>query len=257
MPSFFDEFLKSVPVEDKAVLDKYPQLKQYTTGWETWQQQNWDPQSGMTFKEKELNDTVAALTAQLSHAPAAGASAAEIANLRKELDTKISDLRKQSSAEVEGMHMFYRGATKHILGHKDEFGKNLDPQELVDFITKNADKPWARDVDMAYDQMVSGMRAEKSAAAQKELEAKHAADIEAAVQRGRELAAQERVMGTSSMSPTDQTGGIAGITAVMGTPAKVSDEIKAKIAEAKLGDGTLPNLGYDLWRQGAFSGQAN
>ena len=54
-------------------------------------------------------------------------------------------------------------------------------------------------------------------------------------------------MGNAGMSPTDQTGGITGITAHVGGKAlTVSDEEKSIIANAKLESGELAKLLVDL-----------
>jgi hypothetical protein len=144
------------------------------------------------------------------------------------------------------MNMFYRAAASKILPHQQEFKENLDPQTLMDFMQKNN----INDPDTAYDKMVAGRRQELAATRQKELEAKHAADIEAARKEGAEQKARELAMGPGGVLPTDNTGGIVGVTSHMGAPAKISDEVKAKIGEAKLGDASLAALGYEMYKRG-------
>jgi hypothetical protein len=62
-------------------------------------------------------------------------------------------------------------------------------------------------------------------------------------------------MGPGGMSPTDQTGGIAGVTAhIGGGEARISDETKGKIADAKLGTGQLAALGYQMYLKGELPG---
>jgi hypothetical protein len=90
--------------------------------------------------------------------------------------------------------------------------------------------------------------------AAKDLEAKHAQEIVDAEKRGADKRAQELAMGPAGLQPTDGTGGIAGVTARVDAPVKVSDELKAKLDGAKLGDGSLAALGYDMYRSGQFQG---
>jgi hypothetical protein len=111
-------------------------------------------------------------------------------------------------------------------------------------------KTGATDPEAAYDKWVADRRKDLSAQAAKDLEAKHTADIAAAEQRGADKKAQELAMGPGGMLPTDNTGGIVGVTARIDQPAKVSDEVKAKVTDAKLGDGSLAALGYEMYRRG-------
>lgn len=258
--SFFDEFLKKVPADDQAVLNKYPELKasvekletdyntyaRYAGEWVDWQQQYWDAEAGMTKREKALQDELTAAQARINAGVGTGADRASVEAIRKELDEKVKSVQAQSLQAIEGMNMFYQSAAKHMLPHQQEFKENLDPQTLMKFMQDNR----ITDPDTAYDRMVAGRRAEAAAQAAKDLEAKHAADLQAAREDERKKVMQEHAMGPGGVLPTDNTGGIAGITARVDQPAKVSDEVRAKVQDAKLGDGSLAALGYELYRTG-------
>ena len=261
---FFDEFLSSrVAAEDRAIFDKYPELRsstekmeqdlgtvsKYAGQWVDWQGQNWDAEAGMTKAEKTLRDELTAANVKLQAGVRSGADAGTVDALRKEFETKLAESQKQSLNAIEGMNMFYRATASRMLPHQQEFKENLDPQALMTFMQANK----INDPDIAYDKMVAGKRQELAAQAAKDLEEKHAADIAAAEQRGRDKAAQEVAMGPNGMLPDDRTGGIAGITARIDQPAKVSDEVKAKVTDAKLGDGSLAELGYKMFREGQFA----
>lgn len=263
--SFFDDFLARVPAEDQAILNKYPELKasvlkmetdldttaRYAGGWVNWQKENWDPQAGMTKREKELLGEINALNASLAAGPsAAGPSAQTLEALRKELEAKIAGVGGETLKAVEGMNHFYRSMSAKILTHNNEFKETLDPQRVMEYMQQNK----IIDPDLAYDRMVAGKRADNAANAQKELDAKHAADLAEAEKRGYEKRAQEAAMGPSGMSPTDQTGGIAGVTAHVAADPKMSDAVKSKMSEAKLGDGSLAALGYEMYRTGQLPG---
>jgi hypothetical protein len=257
MSGFFDEFLAKVPAEDKAVFDRHPELRasvskmeedlgtvsRYAGEWVNWQKTNWDSDAQMTRAEKALRDELASAQSRLT---AGTADADDVALLRKEFETKLAETQKQSLQAIEGMNMFYASTAKHMLPHQQEFKENLDPQAIMSYMQQNR----ISDPDVAYDKMVAGRRAELATAREKELVEKHAADIAAAEQRGAERKAQELAMGPQGMLPTDNTGGIVGITSRVDAPAKISDEVRTKIAESKLGDGSLAQLGYEAFRRG-------
>lgn len=254
----FDDILARAPEEDRTILSKYPELRnsidkletdlgavsRYAGQWVNWQQENWDPDAGMTKREKQLSDDLAAAQARM----AAGipGAAEDVAALRKDFEAKLEDQRKQQLAAVEGMNLFYQSTQRHMLPHFNEFKENLDPQALMSYMQSNK----ISDPDIAYDRMVAQRRAEISAQAAKDLEAKHAADLEAARQEGYQKHAQEQAMGPGGVMPTDSTGGIAGVTARIDKPATISEEAKAKIGEAKLGDGSLAQIGLEMYRRG-------
>ena len=259
----FDEILARVAPEDRAVLAKYPDLQasitkmendlgavsNYATKWVNWQNDNWDSQSGMTRAEKALRDELESAQAKLSAGIEAGASTATVAALRKEFETKLAETQKQSMSAIEGMNHFYSSVSSRLLSHQQEFKDPLEAPKLMAFMQANK----INDPDLAYDKMVAGRRAELAVQSQKDLETKHAADITAAEQRGREQRSQELAMGPNGVMPTDSTGGIVGVTSRIDQPAKISDDVKSKIGDAKVGDGSLAQLGYELYRQGAFS----
>lgn len=266
--SIFDEILSAAPAEDQTVFNRYPQLRQsvekmesdlgavsrYAGQWVDWQKDNWDADAGMTRAEKTLRDELTAAQAKLTAGVRSGADAGTVEALRKDFDAKLKEANTGFEKSINGMNRFYNTVSTHVLSHQKEFGENLDPQALMKFINDNAAAGNVfTDPDMAYDKMVAGKRQELSAQAAKDLEAKHTADIAAAEQRGREQAAREVAMGPNGMLPTDNTGGIAGITARIDQPAKVSDEVKAKVTGAQLGDGSLADLGYKMFREGQFS----
>jgi hypothetical protein len=262
----FDDILRAAPAEDQAIFNKYPQLKtateklendyasasRFAGEWVNWQQKYWDADHGMTREEKRLSDELAAAQARLSAGVNTGADADEVAALRKEFETKLAETRKASEDQINGMNFFYRAAASRLLPHQQEFGENLDPNALMTFMTTNR----ITDPDVAYDRMVAGRRSELAAKRQKELDEKHAADLEAARQEGYNKRAQEVAMGPNGSLPTDNTGGIAGVTArVEQSAQQLPDDVKAIIAGAKPGDGQLAALGYKMFTQGAFSQQ--
>jgi hypothetical protein len=262
---FFDTILAKVDAADRTVLDKYPELTaamtqmeanhgkmlEYTNNWLDWQKKYWDPEANSTVAEKELRAELAAAQARLTTSLAnPQSSATDIAALRKELQDSVKAVGEKSEQSIRGMHNFYQTAAGRILSHKEEFGEQFNPQTLIDYMTSTN----TQDPSIAYDKMVADKRAVNSTRQATETAAKHAADIEAARAEGRKLEAQERTMGPNGMMPTDSTGGIAGITAHVGQPAKIGDTAKAEIANAKLGSGDLAKLGYKAYLQGAFEG---
>ena len=258
---FFDEFLSSrVAAEDRAIFDKYPELREstakmesdlgtvsrYAGQWVDWQKENWDAEAGMTKAEKNLKDELIAAQAKLTAGIKSGADAPSVEALRKEFEIKLKEANVGFERSLNGMNRFYSTVSAHLLPHQQEFKDNLDQQALMEYIAKTG----ATDPEAAYEKWVADRRKDLSAQAAKDLETKHTADIAAAEQRGADKKAQELAMGPGGMLPTDNTGGIVGVTARIDQPAKVSDEVKAKVTDAKLGDGSLAALGYEMYRRG-------
>jgi hypothetical protein len=259
--AIFDEILAKVDAADRTVLDKYPELRQrFDTleterataarkigEWNGWIERNWDAAAEMTKSEKALQAQLAAANARLVDIPA-GTDADEIAKLRQEITDKAKNTETALLNSVNGMNIFYRTVADHQMGHYTEFGKSLNSQELMDYMTAQR----INDPEIAYDKMMAPRRAEIATQRTKELTEKHAADIEAARKEGYEKHAQETAMGPGGMIPTDSTGGIVGVTSHTVQPAKLTDETTKRFAEAKPGTGELAALGYEMYRQGAF-----
>ena len=261
MSSVFEEILKGVTAEDKAVIDRHPELasavaklekdlagvSQYASGWVDWQKQNWDPDSGMTKAEKALREQLAEAEAR---AITGGGSPADVnsalATARSEFDAKLKAMENNSMSAIEGMNRFYSSVSGKILTHRDEFKETLDPNKLMQFMQSNK----INDPDLAYDRMVADQRSQNALKQKEADEVERLKQISEAEQRGYEKKAQEVSMGPEGMLPTDQSGGIAGITGRVGEPAKISDADAAKLAAAKLGDGSLATLGFQMYRNG-------
>jgi hypothetical protein len=263
---YFDDIIKAVPAEDRAVLDKYPQLKQsmdqletrlgqvaqYADQWASWAERNWDPDANMTRAERTLRTQIEELNQQIETAQQAGsgASSNDIAALRKEFSDKVAQLQNESARTVAGLHSFYQAHARHMLPHKEEFGENLDPAKFQAFIQQNLNQPWAADPDLAYERMVAEQRQANAAKRAQEQAEAHQREIEQARADERQKVMQEHAMGPQGVLPTDSTGGIAGVTSLTQKPATMSDELKAKLGEAKLGDGSLAAMGYEMYRRG-------
>lgn len=267
----FDEILQKVSEEDRAVLNKYPDLKatvetleqeygklaQYANQWTNWADNNWDSEAGMTRAEKELRDEIERLSAEIEAAKSPGSttSNADLTELRKEFDQKISQLQAESSRTVEGLHRFYQSYARHLLPHQQEFGENLDPAKFLEFMESHRGEAWASNPDLAYDQMVAERRRQLAEKREQERLEQHQKEIEEARADERKKVMQEVSMGPQGVLPTDSTGGIAGVTSpINNKPAELSEELKSKLADAKLGDGSLPTIGFELYRRGELRG---
>lgn len=259
--AFFDTFLAKVDQADKAVLDRYPELRasvdkmeadfakstQFNQAWLDWQKDNWDAQAGTTRAEKAMSDELAAMQAMVDTGTG---STADVAKLRQELDAKIKATETNSMQAIAGMNNFYRAVSNRLLSHQQEFKENLDADKLMQYMTANN----IQDPDVAYDKMYAGRRAELAVEAGKVAETQRQADIAAAEQRGYERRQTEAAMGPGGMSPTDQSGGITGVTAHMGPVKAISEAEKAIVDSAKLGDLNLATLGYQKFLRGEYSG---
>jgi hypothetical protein len=267
--SIFDDIIKAAPAEDRAVLDKYPTLRasmeklegdlgsvsKYAGEWMSWQNRNWDPDRNMTRAEAALRDELDAANARLADAGTGNGSGIDVAALevlKKELIAQINAARTETAAAFEGRDRFYTAVTARSVQHQQEFGEYLDPVKYREYMRTTG----INDPDLAYDRWVSDRRAGIASQRQQELETRHKTELEEAEKRGYEKRAQEAAMGPSGVLPTDNTGGIAGITAHTATkPATVSEEAKALLAGAKLGDGTAGDIGYKMFLRGELPTQ--
>lgn len=259
---YFDDILAKVTAEDRAILDKYPELKasmndletklgevsRYAGSWIDWQNKNWNSDLGMTNAEAELRSRLADAETRAAAAGTRGAGGVDdqvIASLKKDLSDTQAKLANNEKT-LGGINIFYDSIYRHAFSHKDEFGESLDNRQLLKYMQDNG----INDPDVAYDKWVAPRRAEIAAQKAKDLEAQHQEAIKAAEKRGYEQRAQEAAMGPGGVLPTDSSGGIAGISARLDNAPKISDEMKARIQEARPGDGSLAALGYEMYRKG-------
>ena len=257
----FDDIIKNVPAEDLAIINKYPHLKAsvetleqetarakgYAQQWTDWAGKHYDHEHKMTKAEYALMQEAEALRAQIA---APGTDAATVADLRKELKDKTDEILRENQKAIGGMNVFYGTVAAKMLPHHQEFGEVLDQRKLMEFMSTNN----IADPSVGYEMMMAPRRAEIASAKAKEQEAANAKAIEEARKAGYEQHAKEVGMGTPNALPTDQSGGIAGVTAfVAPKAATISDAEKSVIQAAKLGDGSLPALGYEMYRRGDFA----
>jgi hypothetical protein len=261
----FEDIIAGSTPEDRAVIERHPQLKASiaqleadraamapyaakVAAWDEWQAKNWNQEAEMTNREKALSDKVAEQETRLAAAATAGAgvSAAEIAKLTGELAKTKEEFGKQ----MGGIKYFFGAVANRIGSHRDEFGENFDQQKLFDYMTNNK----INDADVAYDKMMASRRSEMASAKATADAAAHTAAVEAArlagIEAGRMQAAQERAMGPAGFSPTDETGGIVGVTSRVARDVSMSQAAKDAIASAKPGDGSLARLGYAAFMNG-------
>ena len=262
--SVFDDLLKSIPEEDRAILDKHPELKTTVeklegavTQYGTWYQDNWDKEHGMTKSEYAVRQEASALQAKLDAASAAGignengdfisearkAGFLSVDDANKLLDQRVQQINQTFENTIAGMDRFYGAAYSLGFKHKDEFGEPLDTRALLKFINEKK----IQDPELAYEQMVASKRAEIG-------NAKHQKELQEAEERGANRVRQEQAMGTSGMLPTDNTGGIVGITHIAPV-ADLPKEIAERTAGMKLTDPALAQAGLEMARRGLLPTQ--
>lgn len=262
----FDELLKGVSEDDKKVFEKYPALKQTTEsmeqllsgmteeqrGYAAWYQANWDKEHGMTRGQYAAEQEKARLEQELAqlrdNPPEPGARPGLSAeDVNKIVSDQIKAVRDEQNATLNVMNNVLSFAARQNMSHFNEFGESLDSDKLVDFMRQRH----VADPNLAYNQWVADKRAEKATQAAKDLEAKHAKDLEEARADERNKIQQELAMGKGGMLPTDTGGGILGVTRM-----PKAGELPQDIAEAakgvKLGEGKLAELGLEAARRGAI-----
>lgn len=274
----FDDILKTVSPEHKAVLDQHPEIGQamgelevalaksseFVTNWETWRAGNWDPDKKMTKTEVAAREELARVQTEL--AEKAGAAGVEmtfdetIAALKKagfapraEIVEELKSQFVAPQAQTEALNRLALGFQNAFVGtytlgleHQQEFGKLLNIGELFEYMNKNN----LNDPRDAYSRMVAPLRAEKAAADSAALAAKHQEELKQAEERGAIKARQETAMGSGGL-PTDQDGSNAGmghLQASRQAPPK-DDDVAKVLKETELGAGSLAQKGFEEWQQ--------
>lgn len=260
----FDDILAKTSAEDKAVFDRHPELKssveklekdldtsaRYNAQFLDWRKKNWLEDQGMTVREKTLADELAAANARIQAAADAGADPdsiqAALKTEREALDTKFKELQNQFGQSLEGMHKFYGSIAPKLLTHQKEFGEVLDPNSVLKYMEDNK----INDVNTAYDKMVAPRRDEASVAAARLLDEQHQEALKKAKEEGVAEGRLQSTMGPQGDLPTDQTGGILGVTVPISKPMEIPKELAESLSGHPLGDGTRAAVGLDMYRRG-------
>ncbi len=276
--ALFDEILAKVNAEDKAVLEKYPDIaatvtaleKEYQeanaalTQWEEWRANNWDDEAKTTKAHVMDYQKLVAAEQRIRQLEAAGETGMTWEQIKEQAQKEGVFLTKEQAEAVararleEFVEKVHKPALNNVVGavetifagiyplgfkHQQEFGEVLDPSAVLKYMNEHK----IYQPEKAYEEMVSARRAEKAAEAQKELEKKHQEELEAARREEREKVRQEMAMAATS-SPTD----LGGVTRAMGhlERARMAEGAKDKETpagpppDAKLGDGVIAQLGY-------------
>jgi hypothetical protein len=260
--AIFDEIVKGIDASDRAVLDKYPQLKQSVDGieaqardfdqrlksWEQWRASNWDENANATRREVELQAELAAARAGGGGGVDDWDKSTSFADMAKDLEkqgfVRADTVNKTITENLDRLALGFEEVYKRTVGlpfkHAKEFGPDaeLDMGAVLDHMRKNN----IHDPQKAYEDFVAPKRAEAQKAREAEVAAKHAAEIAEAERRGEMKAA----MGSGGRLPTDQSGS----GPIMGHLQRTMLE-KAKGANSddpgpgKLGDNVIAHQGYE------------
>jgi hypothetical protein len=244
--SVFDTLIKGVPAEDRAVLDKYPDLMNTMNALEeggakysTWYVNNWDPIHEMTKSEAEE------LRLKLEAAPPNPVNEIATTDIQKMIDDRLKAQAEEFNRTISGMDNFYSAAHKLGFAHKDEFGKPLDDRQLLEYMGKNH----IQDPTLAYERMVAADRATIAEAKEKERQELHVKELQEAEERGANRVRQEVTMGVGGMLPTDDAGGIVGVTHIAPS-GTVPKDLLDQTAGMKLTDPRLAAAGLKAAREG-------
>jgi hypothetical protein len=274
--AIFDEILKGVTEEDKAVLAKYPQLAQTVTnleaayteadtklnGWESWRKENWD-------EEAQTTKQAAAAQARVRELEAAGVSdmtfdeikeqlreegfVATKADIEAALAPKVAgfvsakDHQEALNTLAAGFERAYFKSAPLLNKHQREFGEDLDLQPVFKYMQENK----IYDPEEAYNKMVAPRRAEKATADKVALDEKHKLEITEAEARGAKAKAEELAMSASG-SPTD----LGGPAPYMGhldrtrmADGEPSKDLPEPVQKARLGDMRTAQAAFEDWRK--------
>ncbi len=280
---FFEDILAKAEEADRAILNKYPDLKKYLnedlpaiqtkykdvdeklTKWENWRKTQWDDESGTTKSEKAMAELYKAEQARATALEAA--SGAEmtfeeiLTNLqqkgyatKEDITTALTEKSKDFFSKTDGeklgnnldsaLQFVY--AKSYNLGrrHEREFGEELDMGAVLKYMGENK----IHDPEAAYMQMTASKREELRRKQAEETEAKHKKEVDdakaAGVQEGEKKAAM------SARVPTDQSGpGPLGFLQRSqldrANAGRNKDNVAEVPANVKLGDNILSQMGYE------------
>lgn len=283
--SIFDNIIKDIPQEERAILEKYPQLKntiedleRKTAAWNAWAEENWDREANATKAEVALKAQLEAeieRANQLEQQIGAGDEMTFdqiLAGLKNqgfvtkaEIDSAIAPHVKSAKEEAltalnrtaVGQQFIYAKVTPLAIRHPQEFGEDLDIEAFFKHMekTNSFGNPQA-----AYDSFVAEKRESKRRKEQEELMKKHQEELEAARREaeelGRKKALEERGM---SVLPGDQRGQSEGLGPLQ---KKILDAAKQedgsyKIPEGtRLGDDTISQIGAQMYLEGKLKPEA-
>ena len=247
--ALFDEILAKAEEADRAVLDKYPALRQslleletirpqYAAAarkveeWNDWSQKHFDREHGTTKAELALRTQYAEAVEELERLRAAretGESEMTFAEIEAQLKGKFAtkedvnsalDSRRFATQESvqkgfntldNGMVAMYTRTATLPLKHYREFNEDLDMEQVFKYMSDHS----VPDPQVAYDQMVASKREAVRVASDKarneELE-KIKAEHDAAMKlKDEEIAAARAASGSIPPMPVDNGVGISPI----------------------------------------------
>lgn len=280
----FEDILGKAEEADRAVLNKYPDLKKYLNDdlpaiqakfteadtrlseWETWKKQNWDKDSGTTKTEKVMAELYRA-----EQARATALEAAQAAGVDMTFEEILGNLQQKGFATKQEIDAVVTEKTKGLFSKEDgeKLGNNLD--NALQFVYAKSynlgrrhEKEFGEELDMgevlkymgankihdpeaAYIQMTATKRTELQRKHAEELEAKHKKEVEDAKLAGEKEGEKKAAM--SARVPTDQSGpgglGHMQRTQLERAKAGKTDGQTEVPANVKLGDNVLSTLGYE------------
>lgn len=280
----FEDILNKAEEADRAVLNKYPDLKKFLNEdlpaiqtkyadvdgrlkkWEDWRTKQWDDESGTTKTEKAMAELYRAEQARATALEAAQAAGGEMT-----FEEILGNLQQKGFATKAEIESVVSEKTKTLFSKEDgeKLGNNLD--SALQFVYAKSynlgrrhEKEFGEELDMgevlkymgankihdpeaAYTQMTATKRADLQKKLATEADEKNKKAIEDAKAAG--ILEGEKKAAMSGRVPTDQSGpGLGHMERARMERAKASKTADGQAdvpANVKLGENVLSTLGYE------------
>jgi len=287
MPTW-DDLIAQVNEADRAILAKYPKVKEkiqelegkyqhadeYVSRWEEWKKAEWDDDLKMP---KAAAAELRAREARIAELEATQGTEMDWDQIQTKLNEDLSKrglvsrddlkdpaklrelgLARQDSIDnvAGGMQAVYAKTAPLIIQHDKEFGEPIDMEKFMSFMGSPAgpkDEKGLFDFKKGYDQFVGEKRAAKQAEAR-------TVELAEARKDEREKTLKELNMGQNGRMPTDQKGSnpdMSWYQKLKMSKLKNDKEGMPKLADGLLGTGASGDLAYEAWLSGQQGGKAS
>lgn len=218
-------------------LAQMEELKGYADQWDTWRQNNWNPELNMTHQQhqallraQELEEKLKQsgdpmdfnqIDEYLSKKGLVGKH-----DVEQLVEAKLPEVTKLVDGRYEALSNVVTKTIPLALKHLKEFDEILD----VDAMYANAVQRGITSTDEAYNAYTAEKRAQRDRAA-------HEKEVEAAFERGKQTATQQLTMGEGGRMPVDLNGPEMGH--LQNAMTQVGGQEKANVVpeEVSLGQG--------------------
>jgi hypothetical protein len=249
----FDELISGMAPEDRAVLDKYPELKGRITQdydkldkWDNWRRENWDEAASKTRAQVAAEQRAIEYERAMQELERSGfATPAPAVKQSPGFDEVMAQVKQELNNQAVGIQVLIPSVLKAQQRHMREFpDQEFDAAAVFDYMQKAK----IYDAYEAWDRMTAKQRSENAEQRRQEHEAAHQRALQEAEERGAQREREKLAMGPDGRIPVDQTGAPPPMghlqKRILDSAKGAQPEIPPEVG---LGEGTLAQLGYEAY----------